>query len=824
MKSFEVTQREFEELIQNNLNITNPVLLKSGVLGILTNYFTNIKFDIQQYYSKIFREMNPGLAQDFNSLLFHSTIYKSDIQLATPAQFNVSFIVPEIQFDNLKYQIFSIEKNTSFKDTSGIDYMIPERIQITMSSSRVQAFAFTSIDKRELSITRAPDPLNEGSYIYLINYTGVLQQTKEVRKIIVPGYSIGETYSFSQSISSYTGLVSTNAWINTTEIPASLDSIESLSTHEIENVKAYPQFGMKYYKFGSSAYDLDLFLQIYKNSITFETGDGRTGMYLQPNSEIILEVITTLGDSGNLSNMQFLLQDIQTESISTTGDSRLYKSTLNGVSVIGGTNGNNIQSVEEIRRNIFNKMSFRNSLTSINDFELFFQKNDSLPFVDAKFLDARSFLFIFDVLKDENKTIIDTISMNQTEYYISQNPFYPEVEYAGKTFVSPFYYKFLSNNETEAYIVNPSIPVKLAQDNTQMSDVAFDNQIGLDIKYDFVRQKSFITISYGAQADRIYKVTTEDFDFQLDYANNFTWEVNTMFTDTFCIIKNEVKNLKVGIYDTNQNEIIKFYSSFEKYYQLISKQIIYKYFEPTEGVDQLVVDTSDVTLDYLDNELRDLLVQVDAILDPFTRNETVHLLRLPYIDKEYFSTANWQNLFSLLDNFFTVNAAKDQVAYNTRISQSFFNTVDIQPQYQDFLFKVNNNFNQNSPKMDVILDVFIDKEAFLLENKFESIQDLELSIKLDIVTFFKQKIGFKIEYFESELENFIYEKYKNTVVSEYYIKNIEIISPSMFIVNDADTIFYNIKNSKDSDLNTILDFCPPFFHFNVDNIQLTIKY
>jgi hypothetical protein len=103
MKSFEVTEQEFRNLIQDNLNITNPILLKSGVLGIITQYFTNIKFDIQQYYTKIFREINPGLAQDFNSLLFHSTIFKTKIQLAKPAQFNVSFIIPEINFDNIKY-------------------------------------------------------------------------------------------------------------------------------------------------------------------------------------------------------------------------------------------------------------------------------------------------------------------------------------------------------------------------------------------------------------------------------------------------------------------------------------------------------------------------------------------------------------------------------------------------------------------------------------------------------------------------------------------------------------------------------------------------
>jgi hypothetical protein len=693
-----------------------------------------------------------------------------------------------------------------------------------MSSVKVQAFAYDTQNKKELSITRAPDPMNEGNYIYLVNYTGVLQQTKEIKKIIIPDYNIGETFSFSHSIKDYIGLVSTNAWWNNSGTPALIETISDLSTDEIESVKKYQKFGIKYYKFGSSAYDLDLFLQIFNNSITFETGDGRTGAYLTPGTEIILEVVTTLGDEGNLNNMQFLLQDIPTETISTTGDSRLYKSNINGVSVIGGSGGDTIQSIEEIRKNIFNKMTFRNSLTSINDFEKFFQVNDSLPFVDAKFLDARSFLFIFDVLRDEKKSIIDTISLNATEYEIANDPFYPVKEYAGKEFISPFYYKFLTNNETEAYIINPSIPIKLIQVDNSLIDLAFDNQIGLELKYDFNRRKSFFTISYGAQKDRIYRVSTNNFDFQLDYGNNFTWEVNTMFTDSFCIIKEPVTGLNINILDYENNEVIKFYSSFESYYQLISKQIIYKYFEQVEGANELTIDISNITLDYLHNELQDNSADVPAILDPLTRDEVVHLLRIPFIDKEYFDQSNWETLFGLLDNFFTVSETKNQIAYNTRVSQSFFNTIDIQPQYQNFLFRVNNNYNKSEAKLDIVLDIFIDKEEFLLENSFDSIKDLELSIKLDIVDFFKQKVGYKIEYFESELENFIYEKYQQTVVSDGYIKNIEVISPSMFIVNDSDTVFYNIKNDENSDLQTLLNFCPPFFHFNVDNIQLSIKY
>ena len=55
MVTLEMTKLDFEEKIKNYLDITNPILLKSGVLGLLTDYLANIKYDMAQYYTKTFR-------------------------------------------------------------------------------------------------------------------------------------------------------------------------------------------------------------------------------------------------------------------------------------------------------------------------------------------------------------------------------------------------------------------------------------------------------------------------------------------------------------------------------------------------------------------------------------------------------------------------------------------------------------------------------------------------------------------------------------------------------------------------------------------------
>jgi len=76
--NYQTTLKEWENIIRVKMKVTNPALLKSGALGVLTNYLAGIKYDALQFYSKTFQELNVGLAQDFNSMLYHSSIYGAD--------------------------------------------------------------------------------------------------------------------------------------------------------------------------------------------------------------------------------------------------------------------------------------------------------------------------------------------------------------------------------------------------------------------------------------------------------------------------------------------------------------------------------------------------------------------------------------------------------------------------------------------------------------------------------------------------------------------------------------------------------------------------
>ena len=831
MVTFEQTRSKFEDIIRKNLNISNPALLKSGSLGIITDFLANIKYDTIQYYNKVFRELNIGLAQDFGSLLFHSSIYNTDIQLATPATFNINIVIPEIDISNIKYQKFRIHKNFEFKDSSGNDYLIPDEIEIIISKTKIQAFKYTSIDKKELTITRAPDPVNQGKFIYLVNYDNCLQVTRLFRKVIVPYYEIGNTFNISENIKDYRGLVEINAWWNNTGESANIEKLKLTDSDFISSIFNYEKFNIKYYQFGSSKYDLDLFLKIYKNNLLFTSGNGIHGKYLPQNTEVILEIKTTLGEYGNLPNMSFVLENIDTEIILDNESSRLFQSNLDGVSMIGGTGGKNVADIEELRQNIFDKISFRNSLISTNDFETFFKYNGFRPFVDSKFLDAKSYIFIFNALIDKNtNNVIDTISKNIDELIIAQKPLFPEINYNGKTMISPFYYKFLSTNETEAYIINPRIPIPLTQNDyekvsskKEVNEIV--NHIGLELRYDFNRRKSYFTLAFGSDPDKTYKITTNNFSFQLDYANNFTWEVNTLFTDQYCIVKEPMENFKVKVIDRN-SQTLATYSSFGTYYQLIYKQTMYKDYEPATEAEldsASQINTDDIADAYLDNELRHLLIEADTILAPTSKAEVANIIRMPFIDKDYFMNSNWDEMYQMLDSFFNISSAREYLPFNVRVVQAFYNTMHIEDLYTKYIFKENNNLLVNNPELKIEAEVTIDKELFIISNAFKNIQDLILSLKIDFLAFFKQKIGFSVKYFESELETYIYEKYNINNSNLNYLKNIEIISPKMFIVNDSDTIYYKMKND-DMELRQIIDFCPPFFHYDLNNIKINIKY
>jgi hypothetical protein len=97
METLNQTMLTYEKIISDNLRVDNPILLKTGVLGTFANIFANLKYDANLYFSKLIKEINPATAEDFSSLLFHSSILGQKIDFALPATFDITFIIPDIQ-------------------------------------------------------------------------------------------------------------------------------------------------------------------------------------------------------------------------------------------------------------------------------------------------------------------------------------------------------------------------------------------------------------------------------------------------------------------------------------------------------------------------------------------------------------------------------------------------------------------------------------------------------------------------------------------------------------------------------------------------------
>jgi hypothetical protein len=144
----------------------------------------------------------------------------------------------------------------------------------------------------------------------------------------------------------------------------------------------------------------------------------------------------------------------------------------------------------------------------------------------------------------------------------------------------------------------------------------------------------------------------------------------------------------------------------------------------------------------------------------------------------------------------------------------------LDPKYNISVYKKNNNIDMSLNKK-ITLNIYIDKNYFDISTTFKTLTELNLSLEIDVINFFKSKRGFQMRYFESELENLIYSKYN--IDSDYpYIKNIEVLEPSVFIINDSDTIYYNIKEQLT--FEDLLNFCPPFFQFDLQNININITF
>jgi hypothetical protein len=784
-----------------------------------------IKFDVLQFYTKTFQEMNPGLAQDFNSMLYHGSIYGAEIEFAKPAILTSSLVIPELNLSNVNELVYNIPRNTTFVDNNGYNFITVSDIRISVKKDVVTATSWNKeYGTRKLTITKAPNPNYPTGYIYLIHNSDIQQYKRDFYSFDVTKYDLGTFLEFNIGIDDYTKIKKIKAWINTGDRVNLLD-LYSYDTDEIKenfqpdngNLPYDPQFediDVLFYKFNSTLRDNVIFLEITERSLNFETGDGIYGRILPAGSELIIEVQTTEGDKGNIPNSEFIISNVNVQEFYVNNYVRTFPTKLNGVSTTGSYGGESILSVERIRQRIFDQISYRNSIITENDYQRMFTFQETMPFVDAKFIDAKSFVFLFNVIHN-NDQVVKSTSLNLLERFFLENPFYPEINYNGYTLVSPFYFKNKDSNIIEGYIVNPTVylDMRVSADSPEINN-AEDYRADVAITYDFTQRKSYIEIIAGARSTYTYKFYSNQFNADLDSTNDYKHEISTLFTDEFCILRNPLKSIRLNVYNQDDGELVACFIADDSYEQLIYKQDFYKYFIQSQAQVPTNPAAINYTLSYFDNTVADIQSTINDFFIPIEDFDSIpHVLRVPFIDRGYFYNLSNEEKFETMDLYFQNNVLRNQINYNTQLVQAFHNTIDVPEKYSKYIFERNKNGLITNPKLPIKLEVYVD-HLKVMSSQYKNLTEMTIAMKIDIIKFLKKYEGFAVTYFETDLENMLYEKY------EGLIKNIKVVSPQLFEVYDPNYIYGLIEENLP--FEDLLDFIPPYFYFDYDNLSIEI--
>jgi len=635
-----------------------------------------------------------------------------------------------------------------------------------------------------LEVSKVQNPLNANLSMYLVDYNGLRQYKRDFYKFNIPDYGIGENYTFSIDIPTLNDIYEIQAWIRTEanlKLPIELDRLKLINSQHIKDYEDLKQIQIKYNKFNANQFDNNIYLKIAENQLIFSVGDGINGRKLNAGDQIIVETKLTKGAGGNVHSAEINLENITVTSEDTGGYTTSSKTNLKVLSLTGGEYGLDIADIENIKSEMIKKNSTRGSITSINDFEILYTLDNGKPFVDPKFFNSQNHLFIYNVIRDKNQRIIPTNTFNIPETDFQKELFMPTKTYNNVELISPFYYKKNYNNYT-AYMVIPEIKIQL-KTNTNIDKITkLKNSIGLFITYDYFERKTRLEIR-NFNTLYTYKIRTNQFDMELNVYNDFKQIVNQRFLDEYCIFENDLTDIIVDIYQDNAP--IMTYSSEGTYSQLVQKQ---KHFYYTE-------------LDILDS-----------------KNETRHVLHLPFIELNYLKTSIISSFFTKLDKFFRVENDKDIISFNVGVTQSFYNTITIDPLYKDYVIKQNTNGDILTTRNIIIIDLIIDKYEYSLSS-YQSIEELEYDMKDTIYKILRVAEGFQTEFYETLLE-------KEMTTKFTMIKNVDVISPKVFSTNNSRVIYNKMDNDLTGNTLTLFDvvnFVPPYFFFDYDSINLNLQ-
>lgn len=205
----------------------------------------------------------------------------------------------------------------------------------------------------------------------------------------------------------------------------------------------------------------------------------------------------------------------------------------------------------------------------------------------------------------------------------------------------------------------------------------------------------------------------------------------------------------------------------------------------------------------------------DILRSEFDESGNTMILRVPYISYDYFFSKKPIDIFEIMDQYFMVDYLEKTVNYNTQLIQAFHNTIDIPEKYYPYIFSRNTNEQWYKPMISISIDLIIDQDLFLTSN-YPTLTELDIDLKINIIKYLKENEGFMISFYETDLEKFIFNKF-NPI-----IRNVRVNTPTLFEVNNAAVIYQGIQSNLD--FESLLNFIPPFFHYDYSNLKLNISF
>ena len=820
-----LTTSEFMKLEQNfissELKVSNPTLLKTGILGALVNAITIIKSDNANFLNGLMKEVSPATAETYKSLFFHATVKNIDISFSAPATFALSFIIPEITLTNGQVLKYTIGREVQLEDENGYGFTLEDPIEIYVTNGMVRGRKYLPDKIEELDVYRVKHPLDVSQYIYLVN-TEVKQYDRKFKVVTIPELR-EDGYTFNMELPSIDNIYQINAWRRSGESLASslvTDDFRTYKSEDLDVVYELIPLDIKYTKSLSNQTDNHIFVNFNDTSIVFTTGDGINGRKPKLNENIVIELKSTQGRYGNLPSTQFNVGDILVESLDVTGVTSSKVTTIKAVSVTGGSGGSNLESKSDIKRKLLNTRG--EYLGCIADIKNEFYLDSGEPYVDKKYFNSKHNVFVYNIIRDKASKIIPTTTKNITLAELEKNPFLPEMEYDGIPMISPFYYVNFKNR-INAYLILPEIKIDLISEPGTAQSVKLENNPIMYLTYDWFERKTYIELRSVNINYKYYMTCNINQNIVFSAGNNFRVELNKTFLNSWCLLDgfeksaynpDSAESINVPGYLNNitltvKNEevkVIKFLqANTTKYKQTILKQQHFYWYD---------VDMFDTTL------------------------STCYVLNLPFIEKKFVSN-DIVYAAQKFDSFFQVIDLHDRVNPNIEITQAFYNTIKIENIYRNYIFETTDVYVQ--PVISVNLELLV-SSINLQRSKWTNTTDLETDMIWLIQDYLNSLEGYQLEFNESKLEQLILNYF-----NQYYnvIENVRLWNPAGPIRVRGSSEVYSLfeENYGSSDLllteaelqtkvlkgdlpqlvqKQIIDFVPPYFSFS-SNIGITIK-